>query len=763
MVDRWRRRHLRRACRPSFSRTENCIVLIRVIAAAGTEYASSERWATPFFDYDCVSVAGPLVDWNELHGSAMDLLRRAEIAGVVPEPPPRTGRLLVHHSARALWECPLAVLHLAAAHFHASLARPEGSTPGRASMLALSHELARTVAVGFPVHAICASRWPVFEGLALVSATLPVHPELSCDGVREGVVDWPQLRGLACRWAEVRRVASLHASSTASMQLAENDPLEFELLPVVVKVFRRIDQARLECPAGVLFAMVTQMLVSATRTTQHFTAFSAGVDESLLMEEGGGLLSASSSGWPIFEALAWVSDVNKGKRYVNRDPKYLRRFGDVDLLPEELAPMVGPPRLASGGLPGTVAEAWHADVGRSAATMARLPWRSFACAVLARARGKWSTGAVGRAVEVANGVDNSLGGPAALPARPILVRMLHAILRAAGARQGGTAQRAPSPRACARHRPLRMPRRLRVPRRAVALTLLYGSRWSALLPRVVRRLERLAFSWPLLVVSIGESATGACRRAASHSRRTSLGETRPVRVACWWPNTESQVHRFTIIHVLLHLGIDVFYFDMDTFFFHDPLPSVLTHARRGRWEALFASHADGDCINIGLFLLRATVRTATWFSQFLQWYHDHQYEIDQRGLDVLLGSPRRQSFSDLGVSYPPKNLVRVRAGALDDTNEVVIGFIGWSGDVGDLGVFHWCNLPLKRKWQEIAVVYDAAEAIEGLVPFSVALATVSSRTPAASGPWSLVLAARRVLNTYHLAAPPERLPSSRCW
>ena len=30
-----------------------------------------------------------------------------------------------------------------------------------------------------------------------------------------------------------------------------------------------------------------------------------------------------------------------------------------------------------------------------------------------------------------------------------------------------------------------------------------------------------------------------------------------------------------------------------------------------------------------------------------------------------------------------------------------------------MAVFHWCNLPLKRKWKEIATVYDAAEAIEG--------------------------------------------------
>lgn len=37
-------------------------------------------------------------------------------------------------------------------------------------------------------------------------------------------------------------------------------------------------------------------------------------------------------------------------------------------------------------------------------------------------------------------------------------------------------------------------------------------------------------------------------------------------------------------------------------------------------------------------------------------YHEHQYEIDQRGLDVLLGSPLRIPEGELGVSFVPKDL-----------------------------------------------------------------------------------------------------------
>lgn len=276
--------------------------------------------------------------------------------------------------------------------------------------------------------------------------------------------------------------------------------------------------------------------------------------------------------------------------------------------------------------------------------------------------------------------------------RPILKRMLLSILTIAGTRQG--ARRIPHSKECRRlslvdprssraHRRNGRARR----RRAVSLMLLYGQKWSTLLPRVIRRLESLSFNWPVFIVSIGDAASEACRAARERSQ---LGGGHRIKIACWRPNTESQVHRFTITHVLLHLGIDVFYFDFDTFFLRDPLPMVMSHVGRDRLDVLFASHGDGDCINIGVFFIRATRRSAIWFSQFLQWYHDHQYEIDQRGLDVLMGSPRRQSFSDLGVSYPPHDLVQIRASALDDVNDVVIGFIGWAGKVSRMVIFHWC-------------------------------------------------------------------------
>merc|ERR1712072_1240040 len=103
--------------------------------------------------------------------------------------------------------------------------------------------------------------------------------------------------------------------------------------------------------------------------------------------------------------------------------------------------------------------------------------------------------------------------------------------------------------------------------------------------------------------------------------------------------------------MLLHSGLDVLYVDMDTFLLADPIPHVLAQAAATEADALFAQHATGDCVNIGVFYLRASAQLAVWFSYYIAWYYEHPYEIDQRGLNVFLRRP-----SELRVSYPPKNL-----------------------------------------------------------------------------------------------------------
>ena len=56
-------------------------------------------------------------------------------------------------------------------------------------------------------------------------------------------------------------------------------------------------------------------------------------------------------------------------------------------------------------------------------------------------------------------------------------------------------------------------------------------------------------------------------------------------------------------------------------------PSASPCPRTPRLRMIFSSHGGAGCIIIGVFYLKATPRTTVWFSQFLSWYHDHQYEI----------------------------------------------------------------------------------------------------------------------------------------
>eukprot|EP00438_Fugacium_kawagutii_P031667 Skav232896 [mRNA] locus=scaffold1477:50884:52746:- [translate_table: standard] len=93
-------------------------------------------------------------------------------------------------------------------------------------------------------------------------------------------------------------------------------------------------------------------------------------------------------------------------------------------------------------------------------------------------------------------------------------------------------------------------------------------------------------------------------------------------------------------------------------------------------------------------------------SQFLVWYHDHPFEIDQRGLHVFLGLPAQA----VKVANVPDDLVVLLGGS--GSAEVVIGSIGWVGSLNQMLVFHWCHVQLKMKVHEMTFAYKAADALE---------------------------------------------------
>lgn len=129
-------------------------------------------------------------------------------------------------------------------------------------------------------------------------------------------------------------------------------------------------------------------------------------------------------------------------------------------------------------------------------------------------------------------------------------------------------------------------------------------------------------------------------------------------------------------------------------------------------------------------------------------------EIDQRGLQVFLGIPSKQ----VRIAFPPEHLPKLRAELIDDVNEVVIGDVGWHGDLNRMLIFHWCHRPIESKVAEMEAAYIAADAVESFgLPVSVALTSALST---GTGPWEKVYNFRRILERYRTPEPPKREP---CW
>eukprot|EP00927_Polykrikos_kofoidii_P022779 TRINITY_DN21162_c0_g1_i1.p1 TRINITY_DN21162_c0_g1~~TRINITY_DN21162_c0_g1_i1.p1 ORF type:complete len:754 (-),score=66.99 TRINITY_DN21162_c0_g1_i1:38-2299(-) len=727
------------------------VVVVMIPYVAGYE----ER--RPMFDYDCVSVhAPPLVDWSVLHEELQDWVRESRIERVVPSLRPSWEPILWDHQQRALKECPLAVLNIAIVYFYtATNARPD--TENMTDALDTTGHLVDLLIEAFPIHKICSSRWPVFEVLEMIShhhEDEEWQPHRCGEDGGDNVVDWDDFRTKATAWAVLR----LTRLGDEKVEMFEKS-----VHALILEVAEAGDVANSQCPFGYAFALISVALSTATRRSQHFNQLSTFIDD---MVNAVGFHAIVSSQWPVASALAWLSDMNKGLTYVVRDPKYLRRFGDLDLRAAELSPIVVPPTKI-----GTAAgAAWRSRGARIAATLARLPQHRFESILRSRARSRATRPILRTALAAIISATRSATAAQQIPRRPSCLAAVQQSPEQERAQRWRRRQRCDKSRASSVS-PLLQGHG----RRAVALTLVYGSSWSPLLRRIVPHLRNLGFWLPLLVVSIGQDATDICQDMA----RRGATEPPPT-VSCWTPDTTSQVHRFTITHMLLHLGVDVFYFDLDTFFLRNPLPRVMGQARRDNLDALFSSHADGDCVNIGVFYIRSSKRSTIWFSQFLDWYHNCQWEIDQRGLNILLQSPLRQNHSRLGITFQPHELKQVRVGVLEDRRQFVIGFIGWTGQVSELVIFHWCNLPLERKWAELSEVYDAAEAIRGHMPFNLALATVlpsgwrpPPRAPSdpppeapridvvsAASAWSLVRRSREIFDAYWVSEFPER---GVCW
>lgn len=259
---------------------------------------------------------------------------------------------------------------------------------------------------------------------------------------------------------------------------------------------------------------------------------------------------------------------------------------------------------------------------------------------------------------------------------------------------------------------------------------------------------------------MGKTCRKACEAAVA-------ALTQAAGVACWDPLRGSPQHadkgsilqRHAIMHILLHLGVDVVAFDFDTFFFTNPLPRLQSLAEDQQADLLMTRHLDADCLNMGLIYIRASSRTAKWYSKYLEWFHQHLFEREQRGMNALLG------FTKQKVAFPPKDLPPLKAVALDDKNEFSCSRGGWLGAWDELIYFHWVN-PVRtvQHWAEIKVadirgLYEVAlhPTVDIYAPDAKgSLARLMSR----AGADSLLAPARTMMETMKVESAPVR---ETCW
>lgn len=639
----------------------------------------------PYFDYDCIH--GKTVDWNAIFNTVkarvdeterhtFDFTARPEQLDLVTGPQLHT----------SVDECPLGVLYLSVLGFYT------GQQEHKENFESMVQNLLRM----FPLYAIALARWPTFYALEHFSASQKPQPSNFCDDVKDGLLDWTELRARGNRWASLKRMR---------VEDDEVGEIEHYLGDRFFHMLRKRanqHQAEDECKFGFIYLIANQVVAAANRDTQHIGPFDNIMSWSMTETP---FVRIADCGWPIFTVLTIFQDMNKAVWFFDPDRKYLRSFSDWELRGDELSPLI-PSRFPF------LSEPWREQVVNNVRRYIQMEPGQYEEAI--------SLDLVGRQTEDG-------------PLRPIVRSLVDVAIGLAASESSPTGPLAPW--------------------RLVYLVLLYGEKWSRLLLRLARRFQQLGIRHPLVVVAIGEAAERTCNSLAGSGAAD--GATR-ARVFCWAPASPSQAHRFTPINALLHLGIDVIYVDMDTFMLRDPTSRILQAAED--YDAMFASHADADCINIGVFFVRAGPETSVWFSQFIAWYHDHPFEIDQRGLHVFARLPAEK----LSIAYPPPDLVHIRAGKLDDVNEIVIGDVGWHGDLPKMLIFHWCHRPLEQKEAELAAAYDAADAVEDYgVPLSVALASAGEATGLGStSPWFKVVSLRAIFEAYLRDSPPERTP---CW
>ncbi|CAK9096955.1 P-type domain-containing protein [Durusdinium trenchii] len=707
------------------------------MAAADPRYA-----LTLFENWDCIGVRTPFA-WDDVHKQILE-----GFGG--PDGP----QFRVHADLLAsfeqdfdssLQECPLGSVYIALVGMYSMRDGQIGeSQQDKLESIRKQAERLSIMLGQLPILIIAGSRWPVHEALQHFRRwPLPFHqthqtsPFGDCKQGATGI-DWQQLLEVSGKWSEQGMLGldpgegSSEYTSTiiAALEKIAQDPSAIG------------DAAQDECTLGFLFICLVQTVAATARQTSTLDVWAVAVDSMLGYVP---FFTISSSRWPIFQVLAMLSILSKGPEYGQALPgfqsdvyrwagahpvfKNFRAFGDLRLSRDEILPFGADQEalMYSQMLSRMDGLQWQAALGNWRITASLRPgFRNALDAVMQALR-------------------SSL--------HPGHVECGHSGISRADCIQRGCSWRDSVPQVPSCQR--------KVAKRKLLLTsFVWGHEWSRMIPRFIAWMHKLKMA--TVLVSMGKSCRDACTIAAQ-----AVGGFGSGLVTCWDPFLEedssglenehgSILQRHAMIHLLLHLGVDVLAFDFDTFWFQDARAYLEEIADHKKADVLMTKHLDSDCLNMGLLYIRSSAQTAKWYTKYFAWLHLHPYEDEQRGMNALLG------FTKQKVSFAPE-MPQLVTFALDDANEFASSRGGWLGDWHNLRFFHWVNpVETTSNWRDVKLA-DLD---------SLYLAALHSSTDLASHGWALgaaILGApdmsiakqtQTVLEDFKVSQHPER---RSCW
>ena len=401
-----------------------------------------------------------------------------------------------------------------------------------------------------PMLLVAGSRWPIYEALQHFRKKhrAGVHA-VDCVKGSTGI-EWGSLLHASGEWVQEQMLGFDPGEGTQEKGL----PILAALQRLAESPQELADAAQEECIYGFLFLCAVQVVAAAGQQTGSLEAWSRAVDRIL---QSLPFFVVLASQWPIFEVLAILSVQSKGPEYgralgsfqadvyrwgsSHPITKRFRSFGDLRLHREELLPFGfhNESLRFVEDLSKMEVEEWHLAVGqwRDAREM-RPSFKRLLDSVMQVLRASTSKG---------------------------LLECGHSGMTKESCYQRGCLWSVDELPACQK----------RPPRRKLLLTsFVWGREWSQLLPSFIAWMDVLKM--PTVLVAMGKSCRAACEVAA--------GAVASRLIACWDPFSllgarhrhrmrrlvsglfelrpseqefGSILQRHALVHLLLHLGVDV--------------------------------------------------------------------------------------------------------------------------------------------------------------------------------------------------------------